>query len=690
MVRARFRSLGPGPSVNGDVAMIHLRAAAAVLTAGCLLFFAPAVSRAAPADDRTAICAQTAVAPTWSSSEAWAWHAICETAHADLANRPRSQRVLSGRFLQQILFSSPYSEELPVEGVHIDHAQITGSVSFAHHSCSRSLSIENSHFTDAVDLSSFATSSSLSFDGSTFAGPLRMRALRAGDVMMRSGTFTSIDLMEADISGALKLDDSAVKTILSLAEARISKDFTMDRIGARRTVGSLDMPGVEIGGKLSMRGIVVTVRFDMSNGSVAHRADFDFGEFPLANNQVSSLSEAHVGGRLLLPDLAGNLDLHGASVGGNLHVTHGNYNALDLSSAAVSGEVLFEKHTFIDRVTMYELKVDRDLKLEDTHVVKADIRNGTIGGSLRLNGSSFDDSLIVAQETIGGNLEVYNDVLPSGSTTLFENMAVAGNVEISGGELGSVDLTGTKSSGDLLLGSYADITWNPGAKLTLRNATVRAVEDRTAKCPTPKPSCTPWPDRISLSGFTYQTFGSRDLVVRKHLAADIALRKSDQWEQIWLSHDAGDSFDPQPYDELAAVLRQLGQIQTANEILIKRMDKERDQDFSERNFAGVVGLQLHKGFVGYGYEVWRAVVLTLVLILFGFVVLQRSEVSRRLGQWGTLVYSFDMLLPVVRLDEKNYKQKIPESGIRYYFYVHKLLGWVLASFLVAALSGLAK
>lgn len=55
----------------------------------------------------------------------------------------------------------------------------------------------------------------------------------------------------------------------------------------------------------------------------------------------------------------------------------------------------------------------------------------------------------------------------------------------------------------------------------------------------------------------------------------------------------------------------------------------------------------------------------------------------KLGLW----YSLDMLLPVIRLREKHYEVDL-EGGVRYYFYVHKVVGYLLMFFVVAGLTGL--
>jgi hypothetical protein len=48
-----------------------------------------------------------------------------------------------------------------------------------------------------------------------------------------------------------------------------------------------------------------------------------------------------------------------------------------------------------------------------------------------------------------------------------------------------------------------------------------------------------------------------------------------------------------------------------------------------------------------------------------------------------------MLLPIVKLNEQHYKIDL-QGWVRYYFYFHKLMGYVLGSFIVAGLSGLTK
>ena len=52
-----------------------------------------------------------------------------------------------------------------------------------------------------------------------------------------------------------------------------------------------------------------------------------------------------------------------------------------------------------------------------------------------------------------------------------------------------------------------------------------------------------------------------------------------------------------------------------------------------------------------------------------------------------LSYSLDLLLPIIQLRARHYEVDL-QGLVRYYFYFHQMMGYVLASFLIAGLSGL--
>jgi hypothetical protein len=96
-------------------------------------------------------------------------------------------------------------------------------------------------------------------------------------------------------------------------------------------------------------------------------------------------------------------------------------------------------------------------------------------------------------------------------------------------------------------------------------------------------------------------------------------------------------------------------------------------------------------FIGYGYRPWRALYWVIGLTLLGAIILRKSGEGPRNHMPIGLAFSFDMLLPIVRLREKHYTDVDLQPGfVRYYFYGHKIMGYILASFVIAALAGLMK
>ena len=93
--------------------------------------------------------------------------------------------------------------------------------------------------------------------------------------------------------------------------------------------------------------------------------------------------------------------------------------------------------------------------------------------------------------------------------------------------------------------------------------------------------------------------------------------------------------------------------------------------------------------VHHGYRIHYCFYWAIGIIAVGALALKRSGQGRAHRMPYGISYSIDMLLPIIEL--RPYHASIELSGwSRYYFYLHKLMGYVLISFLVAGLSGLAE
>ena len=165
------------------------------------------------------------------------------------------------------------------------------------------------------------------------------------------------------------------------------------------------------------------------------------------------------------------------------------------------------------------------------------------------------------------------------------------------------------------------------------------------------------------------------------------------WLKEWIEKDK--SYSPQPYKLLADVLEKEGYKGKAREILYH--GEKRAQ--SEAKGVDKAWLLLKGIFIGYGYRVYYAVFWAVGFIILGMILLYTTKSvpgkkekddfrSRLFYFFDIFFYSLDMLLPIIKLDDKRHKDITLTGGVRYYFYIHHMMGYVLGFFLIAGLSGL--
>jgi hypothetical protein len=242
-----------------------------------------------------------------------------------------------------------------------------------------------------------------------------------------------------------------------------------------------------------------------------------------------------------------------------------------------------------------------------------------------------------------------------------------------------LDLSSTRIEGELDLGSGAApaLRWREGARLTLRDTHAGALRDRWDV----------WEGlELQLDGFTYGRLGGFGSV-----AADVPARGIG-WYIAWLVRDP--SYTPQPYEHLAAVFREAGEPTKANRILYESRERARAEAWRQGSYLRWLGSSLLKWTIGYGLglryfqALWWVVAFTVLgtLLLLAF-----AQGPNRLS--GKMFFSFDRLL-VPRLLELDRSHDEVEAGLkgwlRRYFYLHKIVGYVLAGFLLAGLAGLTQ
>jgi hypothetical protein len=199
---------------------------------------------------------------------------------------------------------------------------------------------------------------------------------------------------------------------------------------------------------------------------------------------------------------------------------------------------------------------------------------------------------------------------------------------------------------------------------------------------------------------------------------DIKVPEGRTWDPAeWLR--AVHPFDPQPYEQLATALRRSGYEDEATAVDIAKYDARLSGD-GVRWVTRVKGKTL-RGTIMYGYRVQRMLLVALLMSVLGTwffgvgyegnVIVPTEQRSRTEGQseyppFSAAVYSLDALLPIVDLHQEAYwlpsgdgqctfwlpRYTLASCGgpLRFYLWVHILVGWATSTLIVVGLTGLVR
>ncbi len=165
---------------------------------------------------------------------------------------------------------------------------------------------------------------------------------------------------------------------------------------------------------------------------------------------------------------------------------------------------------------MDSLHVESDLLMRDRAEFAEVVLLGTkVGDQLDMTESKFTGHLNMERLQIGTDLFMRDMKVALGSKVNVGYAQIKGNMLIWHSNLPSLDLTGTKIGGELILGTptFASVKWQRDALLTLHNTEVATFVDREHA----------WPDNLKLVGFTYA-----------RLPRGIAIRDVSLFNQEWL------------------------------------------------------------------------------------------------------------------------------------------------------------
>jgi hypothetical protein len=371
--------------------------------------------------------------------------------------------------------------------------------------------------------------------------------------------------------------------------------------------------------------------------------------------------------------VTGSLRFFTGQLGSDLHLKDSVIDEVDLSGAHI-GRTVDLSGAHIGRtleptgaLNMPGLDVGVDLAMLEGVYNEVDLHGAHIGHMLDLTKSNVVGEVKMGNLQVGTDLKMVNAVFSDEIDLRYSQMG--GELDWRGASFAKdVDLTAARVSGALELGSalqpessdeLGPARWFPGVGLTARYAKV-AIIPRVSDA---------WPDKLDIVGLTYD-----------------GIADTDDDFHAWFERQ---KYSRQPYEQLATVLQARGEIEMATNVRYAEREGDRNRSYSEQRWPLFGWLTLLKWGIGYGYYPYYSLVWVVGFVLVGSIVLFISGEGRRNGLPYGVSYSFDLLLPIIRLREQHYRIDLA-GWARYYFYIHKIMGWVLASFLVAGLSGLTK
>lgn len=497
---------------------------------------------------------------------------------------------------------------------------------------------------------------------------LRQGDDQAGSVLSVTGAriVGSLDLQHARIKSSLILRDCYFDEPPDLSEAHaVSVCFAGSRLPA------LACYGLQVEGDIDLCGVNAG-RIDLFGAHVG-------GRFWLQAAELRSLDDEPA---LNAPDLTvdggmycrgvhadGGINIYGATIGSTLELREAELvnpagNALRAPGLTVRFDMDCSACTAAGTVDMFGAQVGGQFWLGAAHLSSGDSDWALSAPLLKVGGGMYCNAGFSAAgganlfgAAIGSMLDFANATLtaPDGTALRAPGCTVQTDVALTNGfsATGAVDLSGARIGGGLRL---ADATFT-ACTADLRNASIGVLSGQPSH----------WPGEIHLRELTYTA-------LEPYLAAP-------QWLG-WLRRDPG-GYEPQPYEQLAAYYRRVGQDEQARTVLLA---KQRHRRQRVRLLARAWG-HLQDAAIGYGYRPARAFGWLVFLLAFTTVYFTLYP-PRTVGSGGAsfqpVIYAFDTVVPVFDL---AHQQTYVTSGAgQWITWAVTIAGWVLATTVIAGIT----
>jgi hypothetical protein len=527
---------------------------------------------------------------------------------------------------------------------------------------------------DVIIRKGFSASGEVLFEGAHLGGALKIQSAtlqNENGVAFRGTGLTT--------NGALLLRDGCtVKGSVILSYAHIGSTFECDRVTLEnpsrwslearelttggsvffrrgfKAIGSVVFVGSNIGGALDCTGVAFIapgrVAFDGTRLTVKH----------------SMLLRASGGREPVKVNVQGGLLLMDADIGGTLQCEGVTCEQFNADRVSTKGGIRFSRFEATGEVRLVDARIGAELNLQHVYLINKS------GVNFRADGLHTAGSVTLDELDTQGPVSFQNADI--GVDLRFTNTTVKPSVGCQDTLEDAFNASGMQVRGTLFWRSLH----SPEGGANLEGAKIGQLCDALES----------WRafGRLKLNNFSYGAFHENAMQAQERLC--------------WLRLQK--SFTAQPYEQAVQVLRRMGQEKDARYIARCKQDDLR----SSGNLRWPAYLwNIFLWFtIGHGYQVWRALLISLVVILIGMVIFALAdqckvmvpvkEKSTNYATFNALVYSADVFLPIIDFHQESYWLPIGAGpyalGFRIYLWLHIFLGWLLTTVGVAGLTGLVK
>jgi hypothetical protein len=603
-------------------------------------------------------------------------------------------------------------------GLHLTGARIVGRLDLSYAEVQHPLILTECDFEEApvftgastglIDLAASRLPGLQAADA-VIGGSLRLKGCLMDGPIQLGGTHVSgtLDLCETEsyedlaihadgliVNRDLLCANAVVDGGIRLAGARIGGTMTLDGARVGRSGGcSLSADGIVIdGGLLCRHGFLSYGGLSVQDARVGRRCVFSGARLSNPDGIALNAERLTVEGGLLIDEgfaAEGEVLLRGAHVAGAVSFSHATLvnpggHALNAPLMELGGGLratpgfVATGEVFLDSTQVRgSVNVDGG-RISNTGATALSLRRLVVTGRLSCSeGFSADGEIVLINAKIEGSVEFHGAVLsnPGGRVLAMWEVIAGSGIDCCEGFMatGAVSIRNSRIAatlcfaettidGDLHLRGVeaASLKIGPQTRLLgtvdLRHTRVGLLDDVPGG----------WPAHLLMNGFTYDSLEA-PLPVEERLD--------------WLAKEA---YQPQPYEQLAAVYRRIGRDDAARDVLLA---KQRRRRTGQRLRARLWGY-LQDWTVGYGYRPFRAALWLAALLLIGTVAFTIQEPpALKPGEappFNAFLYTLDLLLPIIGFGQETAFG--PRDSQQWLAATMIAVGWILATTILAGLT----